>query len=477
MQSATSGDSIGEALPERVHAVRRQRQAHLHATVPNPALGHGNGTGPRDGHDVHLRRPPEPEVEVVDAEPRRPGHRQHAIPRRLHDALLPQAAGLLPEPVTRLLDGRGHRRARGPQPGRAGTGQLSLGRDRDGRADAVAEVGGRERRIHPRPVVHGEPQAGLALAAIGFGVGSLEARPDEAQGGHQRRAPRRRRIDATSRGFGGDQFLDALQVGPGQDERGEEELVVVGGGRELDELIRIVGGRAEGVVEACRVGDECPVDDGWDRWRSGSCGAAAAACGPGVEEVRGGRAVAGGVVHGHAQRQARGLQHRGLQREHGAALRQRRREWGEPGNLPGLVGGEAVDAVIVLGDGEGDGVAGAVVELVPVGRAGGEPQPPGEREERAESLGQGALEVRDDGVCVGAGVEAVEEDALDRRGVEPEDVEEGQREGRRLRRGGRCGVHEGGVDDADGFSRRMLLLLLRRGHGCHLHYTLAPSTS
>ena len=53
------------------------------------------------------------------------------------------------------------------------------------------------------------------------------------------------------------------------------------------------------------------------------------------------------VEHGDADGEAaaRRQEERGLQREHGAARRKRRHERGDPGDLPRVVGGEAVDAV------------------------------------------------------------------------------------------------------------------------------------
>nr|CAB3480958.1 unnamed protein product [Digitaria exilis] len=122
--------------------------------------------------------------------------------------------------------------------------------------------------------------------------------------------------------------------------------------------------------------------------------ACARGSGPGVQELRGCRAVDGGVVNGDTDGEAAAVvplpgQERGLHREHGGATRGQR--WHE-------------DAVVagVLGDGEGDAVAGAVMELVAVGRAGrGEPEATGERVESVEDTRQGVLEVGDDGVDVG----------------------------------------------------------------------------
>ena len=78
-----------------------------------------------------------------------------------------------------------------------------------------------------------------------------------------------------------------------------------------------------------------------------------------MEEVRRARAVAGGVVHsdaeGEAARRRRPQQHGGLHGEHRAALRERRHERRNLGNLPRGIRGQLVDAsVVVLGDGEGD---------------------------------------------------------------------------------------------------------------------------
>lgn len=52
------------------------------------------------------------------------------------------------------------------------------------------------------------------------------------------------------------------------------------------------------------------------------------------------------------------------------------------------LGGQLVDVDGVLGDGEGDAVAGLVVELVAVGRAGREAEAAGEREVGAKGMGE-----------------------------------------------------------------------------------------
>ena len=430
-------DGVHEALPEPLHASRLQRDPDLHpaGATPTPALRHRQCPCPRHGHDIHLRRPAESEVQVVDAEPRRASHGQQCALRAcLLDAVQPHVHGGCLDVAYSFVNGGGDRRARAKYASCAGHRQLALRCQRERRADAVAEVLVRQRRLHPRPVVDSEEQAGHrarsgAAADALFVFGSLVARPDQAKGGNERGAPWRR--NAAPRGLVGHGLLDAFQVVLGQNERGDELV-----GRHLDELQLISARRPleEDIVQAPGVGEESPVDDGRRRRRRGRRFGTADACGrPGVQEVRGARTVAGGVVHRDADGEAtaRGQQ-RGLQREQPAALRQRRHERCDLGDLAGLIGGEAVDVcvcvvVVVLGDGEGDGVTRLVVELVAVGRAGREADAAGERVEGADGLVQGVPEVGDDGGDVSVGGEAVEEEALDGRGVEPEDVEVGER--------------------------------------------------
>ncbi|KAB8087305.1 hypothetical protein EE612_011383, partial [Oryza sativa] len=210
---------VGEAPPERVHALRQHSYAHLDAAGARTILRRRHRAGLRHGHDLHLRRPPEPEVDVVHAEPRRPGHRERrVVPARLHDALLP------PLPVRglaahRLVDGGGHRRAGREDAARhGGAGELLLGRRDEARADAVAEVLVGDAGHQPRPVVDGEDEVGggggAAAAVVAFPSGAAVAVPHEAVHRHEGRAPRRR--NAATCGLGGDGVLDALEVLSGQ---------------------------------------------------------------------------------------------------------------------------------------------------------------------------------------------------------------------------------------------------------------------
>jgi hypothetical protein len=230
-------------------------------------------------------------------------------------------------------------------------------------------------------VVHGEQQASGALSLADLLLGAVVARPGEAKGCDQRGDSRRR--DAARDGLRGHRVLGALQVVVGEDQRGEE---LVRG--HLDELHLVLGWPrlVEQLVQVAGIRDQTPVNDG--RRRRFVFGGVRC---PIVEEVSGPGAVTGGVVHGHADGEASaatpgGRQYRGLYGEDATALRQRRQERRDRGHLHGVVGGEGVDFDVVLGDGESDAVAGAVVELVPVGRAVGEPDAAGERVERADGV-------------------------------------------------------------------------------------------
>ena len=150
------------------------------------------------------------------------------------------------------------------------------------------------------------------------------------------------------------------------------------------------------------------------------CSGAGGRCGgPSVEEVRGARAVAGGVVDGDANSEAPAQQRR-LHGEHRAALGQLRRERGDRGHPDAVV-----DVHVVFSGGEGDGVSRVVEDLVAFVA---EADVPGQRVEGAESLGQRGPEGGEDGGDIGVRREAVEEDALDGRDVEPLDIEEGERD-------------------------------------------------
>nr|CAB3482959.1 unnamed protein product [Digitaria exilis] len=401
------GDGINEALTELFHVVRRQRDAHLHPAIASAALRHRQRAGPRHGHDVHLLRRAEPHtrnlgdpatVSMLIAPPT-------SVNRSIHPPMLsvptPRTASSIAAATA------AHALSNPPAPPPAST---ALG--------ASASAG-------PTQL----PTGGFIRERWSTGNSKQVFWPSPP-GGDQRGAPWRR--DAATHGLGGHDVLDVLHVVFGQGEGGEE---LVAGAGPLDGL-RLVGGRhrrrlEEGVVKASRVGDEAPVRD--RRWRFS---AGARGSGPGVKELRGGRAINGGVVNGDADGEASAAapgQERGLNGEHGGATRgQRWHERRDRGDLPGLIGGEAVeDAVVagVLGDGEGDAVAEPVVELVAVGRAGGEPEAAGERVESVEDTRQGVLEVGDDGVDVGVRCEAVEEEALHGREGEPEDVVEGERQG------------------------------------------------
>lgn len=102
------------------------------------------------------------------------------------------------------------------------------------------------------------------------------------------------------------------------------------------------------VVVSCRIGDKCPVDDCWSR--KGGNGRAGD---PGMEEVRGRGAITGGVVHRQSvtptvrpiitRRASPDWRTVACKREHGAALREPRRNWGRHE----LLSGEAVDVNFV----------------------------------------------------------------------------------------------------------------------------------
>jgi hypothetical protein len=454
---------VCNALSEAVHVTRRHRQrdTHLHASTSNTRVRHGDGAGLGHRHHVHLLRPAESKVEVVDAEPGRSGHGQHPLGRGLLHPRHARVPPLLRPLAHLLLQRRRHRRARREQPRDAPGGHLVRPRPRDGRATAVAQVllrdGG---RLQARALVHGEEEVAPLCRRPS---GSAVAGPDEAVGGEDRRAPGRRH-HATPRRLVGDRALDALQKLLGQRERGQG-LVLAGILRLAQHELKVVLGHhgrhasEVHVVQAPGVRDEFPVDDGGRGDDVCSCGCGGGPC---VEEVRGPCAVAGGVVDGDADREAPAAeQQRGLHGEHGAALGQVRRERGELGHLhgDGVVGDEVVDVHVVLRGGEGDGVAGAVAQLVAAVIGGRHADVAGHRVEGAEGLGEGGPETGENGGDVGVRGEAVQEDALHGREVQPLDVEEGERDGARRQCGSSCRRHQGRVDDAE----TLLLLLVVAG--------------